>query len=62
LALAEVFGVRASWFLDRQEKPSFLDEVAVSALRDEIAAAVLREVSHLPERERAISARDRAAV
>jgi DNA-directed RNA polymerase specialized sigma24 family protein len=46
--------VRASWFMDHQEKPSFLDEETVRALRDETAAAVLREVSHLPERERAI--------
>ena len=53
-ALAEVFGVRALWFMESQEEPLILDEEAVRALRDETAAAVLREVMRLPERERRI--------
>jgi hypothetical protein len=52
--LAEVFGVRALWFMESQEEPLILDEEAVRALRDETAAAVLREVMRLPERERRI--------
>jgi hypothetical protein len=51
-ALANVFGVPPSWFVDREEKPLLLDEEAVEALRDETAGAILREVIRLPERER----------
>jgi transcriptional regulator with XRE-family HTH domain len=53
-ALADVFGVRPSYFLDREEEPSLLDEEVVEALRDEMAGAILREVIRLPARERKI--------
>ena len=45
---------RPSWFLDREDKLTLLDEELVEALRDETSRAVLREVSRLPERERRI--------
>jgi transcriptional regulator with XRE-family HTH domain len=53
-ALAEVFGVLPSYFLDREEEPSLLDEEKVEALRDETAGTILREVIRLPARERKI--------
>jgi transcriptional regulator with XRE-family HTH domain len=53
-ALAEVFGVLTSYFLDREEKPLLLDEAVVEGLRDESAGAILREVIRLPARERKI--------
>jgi hypothetical protein len=45
---------RPSWFLDRDDKPTLLDEELVEALRDETARAVLREVIRLPEQERRV--------
>ena len=50
-ALASVFGVEPSYFLDR-EKPSLLDEELVQALRDEDVRDITRESSRLPEGER----------
>ena len=50
----DLSGSRPSWFLDREEKPTLLDEELVEALRDETARAILREVVRLPERERRI--------
>ena len=52
--LADVSGVRTSWFQDPDDKLALLDEEVVEALQDETARAVLREVMRLPERERAI--------
>ena len=52
MSLAEV-GVQPLWFMESQDKTLFLEEETVRALRDETAAAVLREVRHFPERERA---------
>jgi hypothetical protein len=53
-ALADVFDIASSWFLDREERPALLDEQGLEALRDEVAGAILREVIRLPERERSI--------
>ena len=52
--LGEVPGVRSSWFLDRDDNLTLLDEEVVEALQDETVRAVLREVMGLPERERKI--------
>jgi transcriptional regulator with XRE-family HTH domain len=50
-ALASVFGVEPSYFLDREE-PTLLDEELVQALRDEDIRDITRESSRLPDRER----------
>jgi hypothetical protein len=52
--LGEVPGVRPSWFLDRDDNLTLLDEEVMEALQDGTARAVLREVMRLPERERKI--------
>jgi transcriptional regulator with XRE-family HTH domain len=51
VALASVFGVEPSYFLDRGE-PSLLDEELVQALRDEDVRDITRESARLPDRER----------
>jgi transcriptional regulator with XRE-family HTH domain len=50
-ALASVFGVEPSYFLDREE-PSLLDEELMKALRDEDVRDITRESSRLPDGER----------
>jgi transcriptional regulator with XRE-family HTH domain len=50
-ALAGVFGVEPSYFLDH-ESPPLLDEELVQALRDEDVRDITRESSRLPDRER----------
>jgi len=50
-ALASVFGVEASYLLDKGE-PSLLDEELVRALRDEDVRDITRESSRLPDGER----------
>ena len=50
----DVSSGRPSWFLDREEKPTLLDEELVEALRDDTTRAVLREVVRLPERDKRI--------
>jgi hypothetical protein len=52
--LGEVPGVRSSWFVDRDDNLTLLDEEVVEALQDETVRAVLREVMRLSERERKI--------
>jgi transcriptional regulator with XRE-family HTH domain len=49
-ALANVFGVEASYLLDRGE--TVFDGELVEALRDEAVREATREISRLPERER----------
>jgi transcriptional regulator with XRE-family HTH domain len=49
-ALASVFGVEASYLLDRGDAP--LDEELVDALRNEAVREATREISRLSERER----------
>jgi transcriptional regulator with XRE-family HTH domain len=53
-ALAAVFGVPASYLVDRGKEPSVLDDEVMDALADETAAAILRESARLPEREKRI--------
>src|ERR671910_1130122 len=53
-ALAAVFGVPPSYFLDRGREPSVLDEEVLDALADERTSAILRESARLPEREKEI--------
>jgi hypothetical protein len=53
-SLEEVPGIRSSWFVDREDNLTLLDEEVVEALGDETVRAVLREVMRLPERERKI--------
>jgi hypothetical protein len=42
-ALAAVFGVPPSYLVDRDKRPTLLDEETLEALTDETAAAILRE-------------------
>jgi len=53
-SLEDVSGARPAWFLDRDDELALLDEDLVKALRDETTRALLREVGHLPERERGL--------
>jgi hypothetical protein len=53
-ALASVFGVPASYLVERDEDPSVLDKEVLATLADETANAVLRESARLPEREKRI--------
>ena len=53
-ALAAVFGVPASYLVDRDKDPSVLDKEVLDALADETAAAILRESARHPEREKRI--------
>ena len=53
-SLEDVPGVRPSWFLDRDDNLTLLEEEVMAALQDETVRAVLREVMRLPERERKI--------
>jgi transcriptional regulator with XRE-family HTH domain len=52
-ALAAVFGVPASYLVDRNVAPT-LDAETLAALSDETAAAILREGARLPGREKRI--------
>jgi hypothetical protein len=51
-ALAAVFGVPASYLVDRGSDPSVLDGGTLEAHSDETAGAILRESARLPEREK----------
>jgi hypothetical protein len=51
-ALAAVFGVPASYLVDRGEWRPVLDGEVMDALSDETAAAILKESARLPEREK----------
>ena len=53
-ALAAVFGVPASYLVDRGKGALVLDEGTLAALSDETANAILRESVGLPEREKRI--------
>ena len=53
VALADVFGVRPSYFVDRREEGSaLLDREAMGALEDETTNAILHKSMRLPRRER----------
>jgi transcriptional regulator with XRE-family HTH domain len=53
-ALAAVFGVPASYLVDRGKDPSILDEETLAALSDETASAIFRESARLSEREKRV--------
>ena len=52
VALADVFGVHPSYFLDAARKPPLLDEEAMRILQDETVSAIAHKSLHLPGRER----------
>jgi transcriptional regulator with XRE-family HTH domain len=52
VALAEVFGVHPSYFLDVGSKPPILDREAMAILQDETISAIAHKSLHLPGRER----------
>ncbi len=53
VALADVFGVRPSYFVDRREGESvLLDREAIGALEDDTTNAILHKSMRLPKRER----------
>ena len=52
VALADVFGVHPSYFLDAAGKPTLLDADAMRILQDETVSAIAHKSLHLPGRER----------
>jgi hypothetical protein len=53
-ALAAVFGVPASYLVERGKGQPVLDEETLDALADKTAAAILRASARLPDREKQI--------
>jgi hypothetical protein len=56
-ALADVFGVSPSWFLDRKEKPMLLNEEADGIAQYRARSLVPQRRKRLPERERKLVVR-----
>ena len=54
LALADVFGVHPTYFLDTEVKPTLLDESVLDILQDETVSAIAHRSLHLTARERQI--------
>jgi transcriptional regulator with XRE-family HTH domain len=52
VALADVFGVHPSYFLDTGRKPPLLDEEAMRIFQDETVSAIAHRSLNLPGRER----------
>ena len=52
MALAEVFGVPPSYFLNRAKRPPLLDQEAMEIFRDETVSAIAHKSLHLPGREK----------
>jgi transcriptional regulator with XRE-family HTH domain len=52
VALADVFGVHPSYFLDRIKNSPLLDREAMEIFRDETVSAIAHRSLHLPGRER----------
>jgi transcriptional regulator with XRE-family HTH domain len=52
VALADVFGVHPSYFVDTARKPPLLDAEAMRILQDETVSAIAHKSLHLPGRER----------
>jgi transcriptional regulator with XRE-family HTH domain len=52
LSLAEVFGVPASYFLERERKPPIISPNMIEASKDETVTAILNKSLRLPEREK----------
>ena len=53
-ALAAVFGMPASYLVDRGKGTPVLDAETLAALEDETVNAILRESARLPEREKRV--------
>jgi hypothetical protein len=51
-ALADVFGVQPSYFVDWKQEPVLLDGEAINALEDDTTSAILHKSIRLPRRER----------
>ena len=51
-ALANVFGVQPSYFVDSDKKPLLIDSEAIEILRDETVSAIAHKCLHLPVRDR----------
>ena len=52
MALADVFGVPPSYFLNRAKGPPLLDQEAMEIFRDETVSAIAHKSLHLPGREK----------
>ena len=52
VALAEVFGVPPSYFLNQAKRPPLLDQEAMEIFRDETVSAIAHKSLHLPGREK----------
>jgi transcriptional regulator with XRE-family HTH domain len=52
VALADVFGVHPSYFIDKGKKPPIIDREAMEVLRDETVSAIAHKSLRLPGRER----------
>ena len=52
IALADVFGVHPSYFVDRGKKPPVIDREAMAILRDRTVSAIAHKSLRLPSRER----------
>lgn len=51
-ALADVFGVHPSYFLNSGKRPPLLDQEAMEIFRDETVSAIAHKSLHLPGREK----------
>lgn len=51
VALASVFGVDPSYFLDRSKRPPIIDREVLDIFRDETASAIAHKSFHLPGQE-----------
>jgi transcriptional regulator with XRE-family HTH domain len=54
VALADVFGVHPSYFLDATRKPPLLDEEAMRIFQEETVSVIARKSLHLSSREKHI--------
>ena len=52
IALADVFGVHPSYFLDRSKEPPTIDRELLDILRDETVSAIAHKSLHLPKRDK----------
>ena len=52
IALADVFGVHPSYFLERGKKPPIIDREAMEIFRDEMVSAIAHKSLHLSGREK----------
>src|SRR5215207_4473422 len=52
VALASVFGVLSSYFLDKGKRPPLIDREVLEIFRDETATAIAHKSFHLPDHEK----------